>query len=204
LQPSRHWCFLAQIEENATFIRPEVRVRDRDGALVKVMFYHDNGDLDWAGFRPTPEYLQPGWTLALGYAERKMFMDMTQGIRVEDLPHCFVFRAPLSDVQQYSSRLLALADASAPASTSKSTCFACTSSGAVAEGQGPSLSACGSCELAQYCGVACQKADWRTHKKLCKDSERLLRLSLLPRHPYGRRVNMKDLPPAPLAGVRPS
>ena len=30
---------------------------------------------------------------------------------------------------------------------------------------------CGACRTARYCGAACQKADWKKHKKECKEDE---------------------------------
>jgi hypothetical protein len=36
------------------------------------------------------------------------------------------------------------------------------------EGGGVSLKACMSCKDVKYCGSACQKKHWPTHKKACK------------------------------------
>ena len=36
------------------------------------------------------------------------------------------------------------------------------------EGGGISLKACMSCKDVKYCGAACQKKHWPTHKKACK------------------------------------
>ena len=36
------------------------------------------------------------------------------------------------------------------------------------------LKRCGSCNVAHYCGVKCQKADWSTHKRHCKDLKKFL------------------------------
>ena len=34
----------------------------------------------------------------------------------------------------------------------------------------PSSHRCSRCLIVQYCGVICQKKDWKSHKKLCKES----------------------------------
>ena len=41
--------------------------------------------------------------------------------------------------------------------------FRCSACGAF----GAKLRACSACHAARYCDEACQKADWRTHKKHC-------------------------------------
>ena len=39
--------------------------------------------------------------------------------------------------------------------------------------------------LAKYCSVACQRVHWKEiHKRLCPQSETLLRLTSLQRHPF--------------------
>lgn len=35
---------------------------------------------------------------------------------------------------------------------------------------GPKKRSCGSCRYAHYCNTECQKADWKEHKKLCKET----------------------------------
>jgi hypothetical protein len=40
------------------------------------------------------------------------------------------------------------------------TCFACH--------ENPGTQACGRCKIAKYCSRACQKNDWKTHKKQCR------------------------------------
>ncbi len=36
------------------------------------------------------------------------------------------------------------------------------------------LQRCGSCKRVEYCSVACQRADWKAHKPLCKSEPSLL------------------------------
>ena len=44
----------------------------------------------------------------------------------------------------------------------------CKACGKVRAEEAPPLRACGGCGLVYYCGAACQKAGWRSHKVLCR------------------------------------
>lgn len=75
------WCLLAEIIDVSLLIRVRLVVRDRDGENFVVAFYPDNrdaGNLDVSKFRV-------GHTIALAYPRQHMFLDGTQGVRVEDL-----------------------------------------------------------------------------------------------------------------------
>ncbi|KAL0071139.1 hypothetical protein AAF712_001698 [Marasmius tenuissimus] len=47
------------------------------------------------------------------------------------------------------------------------TCCICNRTASEATGQ---LQRCSRCKAAYYCGQACQKRSWKSHKKICKDS----------------------------------
>ncbi len=51
------------------------------------------------------------------------------------------------------------------ASTRRSPCYGCEELFPVA-----ALKKCSVCEAAYYCGAECQKADWKAHKKECREA----------------------------------
>jgi hypothetical protein len=87
-----------------------------------------------------------------------------------------------------------LVNADLTAKKSPSACFGCGKDTEKA-------SKCSVCLLAKYCSRECQCDDWKgMHKKLCPQSETLLRLASLPRHLFEKHlvftVNQEDsLPP---------
>jgi hypothetical protein len=77
--PRKHWCFLAEITDIEMFIRVKLIVRDKAGTAVPVAFYTDGRGIEFA-----PSQLQPGYTVAILYAEQHDFLDCTTGIRQEE------------------------------------------------------------------------------------------------------------------------
>ena len=71
-----HWCFLADINEVANFIRPRVRVRTASGAEIIVHFHHERHEQPTT-FQWTD--MQPGRCIALQYVYRKQMMDFSEG-----------------------------------------------------------------------------------------------------------------------------
>ncbi len=111
--------------------------------------------------------------MAILYAEKTCFPDGKEGIKQQQLNNCFIFKAPLSKVQEEAQKLLDNADANNV--NEIESCFECSKK---MEG----LKQCSKCKLAKYCSQDCQIKHWSsTHKKLCTQSENLLRLSALPR-----------------------
>lgn len=87
----RLWCFMGEIVEASTFLRPMAEIRTRFGELARIGFYHDNDEypktFSWS-------QLKPGHTLFVYTTDKHMFMDMSVGIRVEALKDVFILAAP--------------------------------------------------------------------------------------------------------------
>lgn len=75
--PSRHWCFLGEIQSYDTVIRYRTLVKDNNGKSRVVAFYLDNYSA--FDFRK----LKKGHTMAIMYAHQHWFLDGTSGVRVE-------------------------------------------------------------------------------------------------------------------------
>jgi hypothetical protein len=145
LHISRDWALIAEVTDVAFFIRPHFEVRTRDGEVFRISFYPETPPLP--GFDVSS--VQVGHTFALLHAERKTFMDMTEGIRLENLSSCWVFKTSLQRLQQEAEQILASADA-AHANTPIA-CFICGN---------PAASRCAKCKLARYCSRECQVKGW--------------------------------------------
>jgi hypothetical protein len=77
--PKRRWCLLAEIIEVEIFIRPRLTVRDRSGKQFIVAFYLDNDvEFDRSMYRI-------GHTIAVLYPHQHHFLDLSVGIRQENL-----------------------------------------------------------------------------------------------------------------------
>lgn len=73
-----HWCFIGEITTNASLVRPVYHVKDRDGKTTIVALYFDNDvPFDRAKWKV-------GYTVCVMYAERKQFLDGSEGVRVEE------------------------------------------------------------------------------------------------------------------------
>ena len=73
-----HFCFLCEIVADVSLVRPTFRVKDRDGKAALVALYLDDVKLY------DPKNYKVGNTICIMYALRKTFMDLQEGIRVED------------------------------------------------------------------------------------------------------------------------
>lgn len=152
--PRKHWCFLAEIIDIELFIRTKLIVRDKEGATVPVTFYTDGKGTEFA-----PSQLQPGYTVAILYAQKHSFLDLTTGIRQEEICGIKVIPAALTDllrlndrIHQYSLEL-----------DGKRACHGC-------DEKKTSLQKCSKCSLFWYCNKSCQATGWddRGHKRDCK------------------------------------
>lgn len=117
--------------------------------------------------------------MAILYATKKQFLDGSEGIRQEDLDSCYIFNTSLKNVQDEAQKLLNHADIESNENIKELVeCFGCGVKSDV-------LSRCANCKLAKYCSKECQTKAWKAgHKNLCKQSEVLLRLTVLPRYSF--------------------
>lgn len=133
--PTRHWCLLAEIIEVSTFIRLRLQVKDKDGHEFLIAFYLEP---DNTGLHPSD--FHQGHTVAILYPHQHGFLDLSVGIRQEEITRVQVIPLSLSDVFALSDRVQdhnRLVDG-------KYECHAC---GARKE----SLMKCGKCSLFRYC-----------------------------------------------------
>lgn len=167
LTPRIHWCYFAEITmANYHPFRPSVLVKDRDGNEHPIIFYLDNGEV-LPGY---PHDFKVGHTLALLYPSRKMFMDMSEGIRLEDTDYK-IFKCSRKQLMIESKKLES-------GSGSVKGCSSCGKNDL-------KLSACGRCKLVWYCGQDCQLNHWKeVHQGLCPDMKLLKILIALLKTPF--------------------
>lgn len=87
-KPSRHWCFLAEIQDVTAFVRLQMTVKDVDGAVLPLFFHTKR-----RGGELVQSQIQKGYTVAILYAVRHAFMYGESGIRHED-PQMIKVRYP--------------------------------------------------------------------------------------------------------------
>jgi hypothetical protein len=114
--------FIGEVVELRHFMRHSFLVRTRQGKEVNVIFYPEANP-------PVPGFcvgsIKVVDTLVILNAERKMFMDMTEGIRVEHMPACWAFKAPLVDLTDEVAKLMINADAKSCSGRTSFTCYGC-------------------------------------------------------------------------------
>ena len=155
---SHSWCFLGEVVNDEfaqlSALRNRVIVKDRTGKEdIPVAFYPESGSFDFTTLRR-------GRTLCVMFAQRHMFLDLTVGLRVEELDTVQVIKCSLSDLLALSKRY----------SQCSECCWGCgkTSSGDSC-GATASLKKCSACKVAHYCSKECQVKDWKeTHRRFCK------------------------------------
>lgn len=86
--------------------RPEIHCKDSDGVEFKVMgYFEDFGRRNPVFDRVIAAQIKPGrTTLAMRYCEKKTFMDLTTGVRLEDEHVNFVMVLP-GTVEQVRQRI---------------------------------------------------------------------------------------------------
>ena len=57
------------------------------------------------------------------------------------------------------------------------------------------LKRCGACNVAHYCGIECQRADWPIHKRHCKDLKKFLEKETAneEHHDYESKLEIKEM-----------
>jgi hypothetical protein len=174
--PRLHWVLMGEITSSSCAFRHEQRITTLHGERdVRIMFYHDASETSKFDLSK----LRVGSTLAILYAHQKLFLDLTKGVRQENLSSVMVFNSPISIVRSEAGKLLGNADSLANGAP-----LACFSCGAPDFPPTSRHLACGKCKCTYYCSVDCQRAHWPTHKKLCPDADVLLQLACLPRQPF--------------------
>jgi hypothetical protein len=169
---SREWALIGEVTELQHFMRHRFLLQTRFEEKLILAFYPETP--------PLPDFdvskVKVGHTFALLNAEKKTFLDLTEGVRMEYLDTCWAFQASLNEVMEEAERLLNAADNKAQKVPAN--CFTCKK---------PTSSCCAKCGLAYFCSRECQAFAWPKHKRLCRDGAKLLSLSCLPRHPYVHR-----------------
>lgn len=79
-RPRRHWCFLGEISSIDDFMRIRLWVQDKAGVEIPVSFYTEG-----RGYDIPAGSVKKGNTVAILYAEQHPFLDLSVGIRVEDV-----------------------------------------------------------------------------------------------------------------------
>ncbi len=163
------WYFLAEITNDdvsqITFLRNRVLVRDRSGRdHIPVAFYPESGSFDF-------KTLKKGHTVCVIQAQQHHFLDLSLGLRIENLDTIRVIPCALDDLFTLSTFYF----------ERKNTCWACgkkatadTKEAAIAI----ELKKCAACHTAQYCCKDCQVKDWKErHRRWCKAMPEFLKLT---------------------------
>ena len=209
LSPAVHWTFLCEVVEYTHVNiagRPQILCRDSAGKMFNVIGYFEglgplrrNEEFD----RVIAPRIVAGNVLAIRYAEKKTFMDLTEGIRLEDehVPYVRTVATSLDNLLTAGDLLVQ------HCSNPTVACWHCHRE----KSDDVKLLKCGSCskriagyrahgarELnerprnasqAWYCGVDCQRADWGVrHKRECKLMDDLLELTGNGRTPFDLAV----------------
>lgn len=159
---SRTWCFIAEIVDDGLappipILRRRVVVRDRIGEELPIYFYPECGAFDYST-------LKNGRTVAVMAAERHHFLDLTIGLRIENLDTIKVVNCRLEELFAMSKSY---------ANYGEKRCWQCGE-----ERPAEEIKKCGSCRCARYCDKQCQTKDWKgNHRKWCKALPFFMRLA---------------------------
>ncbi|KAG4252943.1 hypothetical protein FPRO03_08392 [Fusarium proliferatum] len=153
-EPCKHWVFIGEIVEVHIDLRVRLTVKDRDGLEIPIAIYTES-----RGVELGPSNLQVGNTIVILYAVKHLFMDMTIGIRHEDLQYLKIFPISLDNMMQLSDKI----QTHATLTKGMRTCHGCNNKAA-------KLMKCVKCGFFWYCGQKCQLRGWKEngHKEDCK------------------------------------
>ena len=175
--PACTWFFMAEITNadysQQPFLRNRVLVKDRASRDVPIYFYPECGFFDF-------KLLKKGHTVLVMRAQRHDFLDLSTGLRIEDLSTVQVAKCSMED-------LLTLSKAYHDNKDNK--CWSCgkegegeeaASDGATAGSCGGELKKCAACKTARYCSKECQTTHWmETHKRTCKAMPLFMKLAAI-------------------------
>ena len=174
------WCFLAEITNDETsqipFMRNRVWVRDRQGRdNIPISFYPERGLFDF-------KTLKKGYTVCVMLAEQHHFLDMTTGLRIENLDTIKVIPCGLDELFAISRSY----------SQCQNSCWTCNKE---AVPEVVSLKKCSRCHAAQYCCKECQVKDWKErHHRWCKALPEFLRMAKIDYSTYDEHALFSHLP----------
>ncbi|KAF5627838.1 mynd finger and set [Fusarium sp. NRRL 25303] len=153
-EPRKHWVFIGEIVEVDILFRVRLTVKDRDGLEIPIAIYTES-----RGVELGPSNLQVGNTIIIFYAVKHLFMDMTIGIRHEDLQYLKIFPISFDNMMQLSDKI----QTHAILAEGMRTCHGCNNKAA-------KLMKCAKCGFFWYCGQKCQLRGWKEngHKEDCK------------------------------------
>jgi hypothetical protein len=79
-QPLHHWCFLGEIVSHTTLHHLELELTDVDNETIPLHFYTSG-----LGSELSPSQIRKGYSIAVLYAQRYVFIYGDPGIRQENL-----------------------------------------------------------------------------------------------------------------------
>ncbi|KAF9202511.1 hypothetical protein BGZ49_007338 [Haplosporangium sp. Z 27] len=139
--PKYHWCFMAEIVDDtlarSPFLRHRLLVKDREGRQVPVLFY--------LPFLNTLN-LKNGNTIFVRYARQHLFLDMSEGLRVEDSDYIHAVPLSLSTICDAHRGIV------------PNICKKCG---------GRTTKRCAKCKKIYYCSRECQTENWLEHRHTC-------------------------------------
>ena len=159
---SRTWCFVGEILQDISLWRRSLLIKDRAGYKIPIHFYPETGSFDYTT-------LKEGRTVAILLAETHRFLDLSIGIRLENLDTIKVVKCNLDDLFEMSKCY---------AKRGEKQCWneECEEEKYHAE----SLMKCSSCKLAFYCDKKCQSVDWKErHCRWCKALPMFMKMASL-------------------------
>ena len=168
--PACTWFFMAEITEDEyaqiPFLRNQVVVTDRAGQRgVPIYFYPQSGSFDF-------KLLKKGSTILVVNGQKHNFLDLSIGLRIEDLDSVSVAPCSMDALLNLSTIYHASKDTKCwlcgiGGGKSKSSLTTGASNGCSGQEE---LKKCGACRVARYCSKECQARHWKEggHKRTCK------------------------------------
>ena len=154
-RPNRHWCFLGEIVDEMFLVRLRLDLRDAAGARVPAHFHTDDYGSNFA------LRCRKGTTLALLYANRHNFMDMSVGLRIEDAESVSVLPFSMKELSEANALMWDSVSGSEQKVEGR-LCGGC--------GKGGNLRACSQCKLVFYCSTVSISSRSLLHLAACEST----------------------------------